>query len=80
MSVLALVNMRTWREVRAVYKIRTNISPVMHEIKGKKVIFWFKNGNGAVADIVTELKVRGANVCVLWNEEEGLTGIEITRQ
>ena len=67
--------MRAWREVRAAYGIRADVSPVMREIKGKRVIFWFRNGNGEIADIITALKSKGADVTVIWNDEEGLTGI-----
>jgi len=67
--------MRGWREVRIAYGIRTEIFPVVREIKGKRVIFWFRNGNGEIADIVTALKSRGVDVKVIWDDEEGLTGI-----
>ncbi len=67
--------MRGWREVQVAFGIRTNITPVIREIKGKKLIFWFRNGNGEIADIVTALKSKGANVSVVWDDKEGLTGI-----
>ncbi len=67
--------MRGWREVQVAFGIRTNITPVIREIKGKKLIFWFRNGNGEIADIVTALKSKGAKVSVVWDDKEGLTGI-----
>ncbi len=72
--------MRTWREVRAAYGLRTEVEPVIREIKGKTIIFWFRNGNGAVADVVVALKKKGANVTVIWDEGEGLTGIALQQK
>jgi hypothetical protein len=69
--------MLSWGDIRRTYRIDFSERPVMREKIGKKMIFWFRSGNGTVAELVMALRQKGLPVEVQWDENEGLTGIAI---
>ncbi len=68
--------MRYWKRAKKALGIETDVVPYMWEKKGNSFVFWFKNGDGKVAELL--LNVSGVNV--IWDEENDLTGISIPKE
>ncbi len=65
-----------WRRAKKRLGIDVDVTPYMWEKKGQNIIFWFKNGDGKVAELLMNV----SGVKVIWDEENDLTGISIPRE